>query len=491
MLDAEKVSQKFRVLEQIHAFSAAERRAFLTFLGPDRQGKNYQQLATAMHKARSIDQLERKGWSGIALRNGCSYILIKIIEFKARNSENPNYKLAEIGFAIELGVFSYARKLLLAAFGDAFASESMGLLWELYELEKRLRVRHGFEVIRHGEYLTADEFGREFGLMFKAQELRRRMRALVKAEPERRVEHHEALIDEVEELEYDFQLVRPRLEALKAIRGWYIVGLEYEMVAKKQEQILELMQGNGFCWVETELIEERLMMVNYLVTAQRFNAAKNLLEILEKEMTVNPSISPSTIGEWIRFSIVVGASRVDIGEGDRMEILLEKHNGKIPKHFRPITYHALSLMFAYERKWKKVISWQNKFSRIQESFSQENAWVTPLLKCIAYIELGDKENASGQLRNLFTTTNSEGSDYVKFNYTIMEELVESYFSGHFDRSKLKKHRSRLNFLSSFDAAKKNSWILNISTWLLSLEKSRPISQLVEEEGCQSLFSMVS
>ena len=463
----------------------------MTFLGPDRKGKNYQQLVTDIQKARSIDQLEGMGWRGIALRNGCSYILIKIIEFKARNSENPNYKLAEIGFAIELGAFSYARKLLLAALGAAYAGESMGLLWELYELEKRLRVRHGIEVIRHGEYMTADEFGREFGLMFKAQELRRRMRALVKAEPERRVEHHEALIDEVEELEYEFQLVRPRLEALKAIRGWYIVGLEYGMVAKKQEQILELMKENDFCWVETELIEERLLMVKNLGAVQRFGDAKDLLEELEEEMIHTPSVSPFILGEWIRYSILLGACQMEHGKAERLEKLLEKHIQKVPKHFRPIAYHGLSIMFLYERKWKKVISWQNKFSRIQEPFSQQHAWVPPLLKCIAYIELGDKENAAGQLGNLFSSSNAEGSRYVKLNYTIMEELVDTYFSGQYDAEQLKSYRSQLNILSSMEASLHNERILNIGTWLLSLERRKPMYQLVNDKDYRSLFSLVS
>ncbi len=491
MLEAEKINQRIRVFEQIHALSAKERKAFLTFLGPDRKGRNYKKLTSSIIRLKSVEELEGLGWKPTVLKNACSYILIKLIEFLARERQSANYRLAEIRLAIEFGVFGHARKMLLEGLEIAYQDESLGLAWEFYELEKRLREKHGFEVIRDGEFLDYASFQREFELMFRARKMRRQIRNLVQEEPGKRIQNFEKLALEVDDLESDFRLARPSLEALKAIRGLYILGREFGMVAKKQLAIIKLMEQKSFLWRGGELIEERLNMVTYYLAINSPLEATQLLEKLEEEINDLPNVKGGLIGGWVRQAIIVGASLPKIGMGDRLEELLLKHNNRIQGRFKLKLYHALSVVFMYERKWEKVISWQNRIARSQKSISQELSWVPSLMKCIAYLEMADFDNAGSQLDGLFSAARKLENEFIYLNYSIVEELVECKLFVPSNSTSLESWRSKLSLLGAKEENRVYARYINISSWLSSIEFQKSISEIVIRNGGVKLFSLAS
>ena len=477
-----KISRKNRVFEEIRSFSGAEFRAFLAFLGPDREDRNYKKLITAMRGLRSVDQLDGLGWDSNALKNACNYILKRIIQFKAEQNQEDKYKFAEIRLSIELGMLSHARKLLLSAFKEAYATESMGILRELYEIEKRLRVHHGFEVIRNGEFLSASEFGKEFRLMMKAEAFRDREREYLRPRYRQLRDYSETLRTEIEEFGYDFRLVRPRVEALKVIRGWYIMKEEDSMVAKKQELVLELMIKNEALWDDQELVWEHCFYAAFLLNAKKYDTALKIIEDLEEKWVVSSLTPKRLILHWIVVNIGAISRGLRLGKGEQMEVLMLQYLEAIDAGMRPEFFHALSIAYAYEEKWEKVLQWQNRVSRSQQRFRNTFSWIPPLLKGIAYLELGDRDNAAAQLESLQESAKILKSDFIDLSYAVFAQSVDAEWGDPIPAKRLQGWREELSRLGKLKEHFDNSLHLNIVSWIASRETGKPIVEIVKAGG---------
>ena len=116
---AGKINQKNRVYDLLKAYSYAERREFLVFVGPGKKNFRYKELVQDLLKLKSVEQIDELDWTPVTLKNACAWILVKIIEFEVRNRQDSVYKFAEIDLAIELEAFSHAKKLLLQGFKNA------------------------------------------------------------------------------------------------------------------------------------------------------------------------------------------------------------------------------------------------------------------------------------------------------------------------------------------------------------------------------------
>ena len=482
-----KISRKNRVFEEIQSFSTSEFKAFLAFLGPDRKDRNFKKLIKAMKGLKSIDQLDGLGWDGNALKNACNYILRRIIQFKAEEHKGDKYKFAEIRLSIEMEMLSYARKLLLSAFKKAYASESMGILWELYEIEKHLRSRHGFKVIRNREFMSASEFGRELSLKMKAEGFRDRERENLRENMGKLKDYSETLTPEMEEFEYDFQLVRPQLEALKAIRGWHMLREEGEKVAEKQDLILDLMAKNASLWNDYEIIWERCNFAVYLVVVKRSHAGLKIVQDIGGKLEVSSRTPRKLISQWTAINVIAHACALQVGAGVKMEELVLQNLEIMDAWNRPELFHALSIIYVYEENWEKVLKWQNRVSRSRQSSKSVLSWVPPLLKGIAYLELGDRDNAAAQLEGLKEEARTLNNEFVDLSYVIFAEFVGAEWGDAIPAKRLQEFKQELSRLGGMKRHRRTARFLNISSWIGAREAETSIVEAISRGGIELYF----
>ncbi len=187
----------------------------------------------------------------------------------------------------------------------------------------------------------------------------------------------------------------------------------------------------------------------------------------------------------------MGACCCELGNGDILEDLLKKHSDKIPQEHRLKTFHALSMIFFYEGKWKKVIYWQNKITRNHQDFKSIFPWLPYLMRCISYLELSDPDNASSHLDGLFKVCKELDNDFLNLNYSILEDLLEHKSLDSIPKKRLREYQSRLSILSEMDNHLFYAQYFNISTWLRGIEENRMAVELIKSEGANSLFSVAS
>ncbi len=467
---------------------------FLSYLDPKKRGGKAVSLFMEIKKVDDFHLLSYEEGDRKGLLNSCYLLIEKGVEFLAAKSNSKDKGIERIDVSMRFGAFKNAKKLLRNELIYSLRNNDMGRLWELYRREETLRNQYGIEIKFREGVPTFQEFLLEFSLMNKALILRFEIAAVVQKKLEDRQKHFDKVSDQISELVYDYQISLPQLEALGTIRTWYIEGQDYDNVLLYQEKIISLLDRNPGLISNDGIIREELKYVGFLTIKGHFSHGYKLLKRIKTCIDRNPFTHSSLVVKWLTYSIVCHAHsplmRME-ERADYIEGLLVDNSNLIPKGQKGAIFHAMSLVFGYEEDWDKVIYWQRKVSGCTELQGEGFRWAHYAVKCIAYLEKSDLENAGNQLDRMYATIKEKPNDFALLTYSILEDIISFPSLDSIPGDDLSRYRVDLKQSATKIENLTQADYLNISIWLKSIEMDKALSELMKSGNEIGFFHSVS
>lgn len=481
------------LIELVQSLSGSEKKQVRAHLANQSRGAaegKYAKLYEKICKGSKVDlaELEKLFHTEKSISDSCDYLVGKVFESLAINEKEGRIEPVIVKKAIEKGFYSLAAKVVKKEVKRAFSSFDLNYLKELYQFKIRLEKYYGQSISFPASIPSYDHVLLEIVAQNRAEWLYRKFKSSVVLSFKERRAIFNAYTTEVQGLGSPSFFPTSQARVLKMKTTWLVLGKEFAEAQKVHEILLNTQRAHPSRFAPEFHTDELFLQFSFLTFEKKYSEAEQMIYELGSTVGNNASLDKKTLGLWIFGAIRLAVLGGKTALGNRAIKELERTSVFESKRMS-LLLHSACLICVYNEDWSKVLDLQYRLSRFSKSAYPDIALYAPLVKAIAYFELGELSDSKRESLRFDKATQELNLEYPQFVVECVLGLIE--IKNRFGDPKLfiEAAKRKIEDLLQRQDESHFARYFNLSVWLESKRTGEKMDVLIQQGRSPSLMEV--
>ncbi len=495
-MSGERNQNLVKLFHLVSSLSKKEKQQFWSYIqGNARKvtGEKYIRLFERLAKDKTLKsrhiQKEIFSNDSKALNDSCRYLVQKILESLALNSNSTRMGLVMVDQAIERGFVKLASRLLRQELQYAANQHDMVYLKETYERVRRLKKHYNEEVKANDQIPSWEQVLNENYALAKSDMLYQRF---VKAFPpgsEQAKEVHEDSKPEINQLFSAIYSPKTQARVLRTMSLWAVLNQNDKDAAGYHQNLIRLQSINPGLFSQEQRIEELRIYITLCMHLGQYDMAESSLTELGSIETQSELFERMVSQTWIQTALTLAAygGKLEIGK-----VALKKFQQEI-QIYKPftrayLTHVAIMVAISFEN-WELAHELLRKLARTRNLLEEGYLQVEPAIRAVVNFQLGNTPEAISDWEKLHEIAEKSPRKYLGVVSNIIETVVCREGSQMSKKLILNTQSEKLEQILQNEEERFHAQFFNVESWLRSQITGRRIKDLIQEGSAPGLMAM--